>query len=344
MVFKKTTFIKIWILALLVATTVQSCGQKSDVKRVVIAFYNIENLFDTIDDPETDDAQFLPDGFYEWTPERYAAKLSNIAKVIANIGIEVSEAGPAIIGLSEVENRQVLEDLLKTPPLDKLGYQIVHYDSPDKRGIDVALLYKPGAFKVINSTSNRLVFPGEPNFLTRDQLVVTGELYGDLINIIVNHWPSRRSDPEYREAAASLSLHLSDSLKRIQKNAKTFIIGDLNDDPADNSVFDVLGAKGLKEQVKKQGFFNPMWQIHEDGFGTLQYRGNWNLFDQIIISEPLISKKGKGWKFEKAAIYSASFLKEQTGKYAGSIWRTHVGKKYLGGYSDHLPVYLILEK
>ena len=344
MIFKNPASIKTWFSVILIAFAIQACGQKTDTKRAVIAFYNIENLFDTIDDPEKNDEEFLPEGLYEWTTERYAAKLSNMAKAISGIGSEVSAEGPTIIGLAEMENHQVLEDLINTSPLDKLGYGIVHYDSPDKRGIDVALLYKKDAFKVINSTSNRLVMKGKPDFFTRDQLVVTGELDGDLLNIIVNHWPSRRSDPEYREAAAGLSRHLSDSLNRIQKNAKTFIIGDLNDDPADNSVFDVLGAKGMKDQVKKQGLFNPMWQIHEDGFGTLEYRGNWNLFDQIIISEPLISKKGKGWKFEKAAIYSASFLKEQTGKYAGSPWRTHVGKKYLGGYSDHLPVYLILAK
>ena len=344
MAFKNITSIRTWILLLLIAFAFQACGQKSDSKRAVIAFYNIENLFDTIDDPEKNDEEFLPEGFYEWTPERYAAKLVSMAKAISGIGVEVSPDGPAIIGLAEMENHQVLEDLINTPPLDKLGYGIVHYDSPDKRGIDVALLYKTDAFKVINSTSNQLVIPGKPNFFTRDQLVVTGELDGDLINIIVNHWPSRRSEPEYREAAARLSLHLSDSLNRIQKNAKTFIMGDLNDDPADSSVFDVLGAKGHKKQVEKKGLFNPMWQIHEDGFGTLEYRGNWNLFDQIIISERLISKKGKGWKFERAAIYSASFLKEQTGKYAGNPWRTYVGKKYLGGYSDHLPVYMILEK
>ena len=344
MVSQNYTSIKTWFSIILIALTLQACGQRSETKRTVIAFYNIENLFDTIDDPKTDDAQFLPDGFYGWTRERYTAKLSNMAKAIAGIGSEVSAEGPAIIGLAEVENRMVLEELLQTPPLDKLGYQIVHYDSPDKRGIDVALLYKPGVFKVINSTSNRLLIPGKPNFDTRDQLVVTGELEGDLINVMVNHWPSRRSGPEYREAAARLSLYLNDSLNRVQKNAKTVILGDLNDDPSDSSVFEVLGAKGQIDQVKKQALFNPMWQIHKDGFGSLEYRGNWNLFDQIIISERLLSKKGKGWKFEKAAIYSESFLKEQTGKYAGNPWRTFVGKKYLGGYSDHLPVYLILEK
>lgn len=344
MLFKNFTSIKTWLSITLITFALQACGQKSETKRTVIAFYNIENLFDTIDDPKTDDAQFLPDGFYGWTPERYAAKLSNLAKAISGIGTEVSADGPAIIGLAEVENRSVLEDLLKTPPLDKSGYQIVHFDSPDERGIDVALLYKPVIFKVINSTSNRLVIPGEPDFFTRNQLVVTGELDGDLINVMVNHWPSRRSGSEYRKAAARLSRHLSDSLSSVQKNAKTFIMGDLNDDPADSSVLVVLGAKGLKDQVKKQTLFNPMWQIHNDGLGTLEYRGNWNLFDQIIISEGLLSKKGKGWKFEKAAIYNEGFLKEQTGKYAGNPWRTFVGKKYLGGFSDHLPVYMVLEK
>lgn len=344
MIFKKFNSIKTLFLAFLIAITFQACGQKPGAERMVIAFYNIENLFDTIDDPNTDDAQFLPEGFYEWTSDRYTAKLSNMANAIAGIGAGVCTDGPDIVGLAEVENLSVLEDLIKTPPLDKSGYQIVHYDSPDKRGIDVALLYKPDAFKVINSTSNRLLIPGMPDFFTRNQLVVSGELDGEHINLMVNHWPSRRSGPEYRIAAARLSLHLSDSLNRVQKNAKTIIMGDLNDDPADSSVFVVLGAKGNKDLVKKQELFNPMWEIHNDGFGSLEYRGNWNLFDQIIISKSLLSQKGKGWKFEKAAIHSVSLLKEQTGKYAGNPWRTFVGKKYLGGFSDHLPVYIVLEK
>jgi exonuclease III len=323
--------------------TFQACAQEKKYLATTIAFYNVENLFDTIDDPNTNDAEFLPGGANRWTPQRYEEKLANMAKVIAGIGDELVKGGPAIIGLSEIENRGVLEDLINTPPLKNLGYAIVHYDSPDKRGVDVGLIYKPSVFKVINSTSNTLYMPGRTNFYSRDQLVVTGELNGDLISVIVNHWPSRRSGPEYREEAAKLSRHLSDSLMKEHKNAKIFIMGDLNDDPTDRSVAKVLGAKGKVKEVKKDDLFNPFWQLHREGIGSLAYRDAWNLFDQIIISEPLLNPK-KGWKFHKAKVYNEKFLIQKDGPYAGYPFRTFAGGAYLGGYSDHFPVYIFLIK
>lgn len=318
-------------------------AQKKNHKSIIVGFYNLENLFDTIDDPATNDAEFLPEGTYKWTAERYQAKLSNMAKAIAAIGSDINLEGPAIIGLAEVENPGVLQDLINTPPLKGKGYKIVHYDSPDERGIDVALLYKPSLFTVINSTSNRLVIPGEPGFYTRNQMVVTGKLEGEQLSLIVNHWPSRRSGPAYREKAAVLCRHLSDSLSVKYKNAKIIIMGDLNDDPTDNSVAVSLGAKGVKEKITKGELFDPMVVILENGSGSLTYKGKWNLFDQIIVSEPLLDMKTKGWKYDKAAVFSAPFLLEQEGKYAGNPLRTFVGEKYFGGYSDHLPVYLILK-
>lgn len=321
----------------------QACAQEKKYLATTIAFYNVENLFDTVDDPNTNDAEFLPGGANRWTPQRYEEKLANMAKVIAGIGDELVKGGPAIIGLSEIENRGVLEDLINTPPLKNLGYAIVHYDSPDKRGVDVGLLYKPSVFKVINSTSNTLYMPGRTNFYSRDQLVVTGELNGDLISVIVNHWPSRRSGPEYREEAAKLSRVLSDSLMKEHKNTKIFIMGDLNDDPTDRSVAKVLGAKGKVNEVKKDDLFNPFWQLHRDGIGSLAYRDAWNLFDQIIISEPLLNPR-KGWKYYKAKVYNEKFLIQKDGPYAGYPLRTFAGGAYLGGYSDHFPVYLFLIK
>jgi predicted extracellular nuclease len=332
------------LIVILFTFSCRGNAQKDIVHHAVVAFYNLENLFDTIDDPAIDDAEFLPDGANKWTTERYNAKLSNMARAIAEIGSDMVTGGPVIIGLAEVENLGVIQDLVHTSPLKELGYQIVHYDSPDERGIDVALLYKPSHFEVINSTSNRLVISGEPDFYTRNQLVVSGKLDGEQINVIVNHWPSRRSGPEYRAEAAKLCRHLSDSITGKYKNAKNIIMGDLNDDPADSSVLVVLGAKGIRETVKKGDLFNPMWQLHHDGNGSLTYKGNWNLFDQLIVSEPLISAKGKGWKYDKAAICKSKYLFEQDGKYAGNPLRTFVGSKYLGGYSDHLPTFLILKK
>lgn len=332
---------RIILLILNIFSSMQSFAQEKKYLATTIAFYNIENLFDTIDDPNTNDAEFLPGGANRWTPQRYQAKLENMARVIAGIGNEMVKGGPAIIGLSEVENRGVLEDLINTPPLKELGYEIVHYDSPDRRGVDVGLLYKPSVFKVTNSTSNRLYMPGRTDFFSRDQLVVSGELLGEPISVIVNHWPSRRSGPEYREEAAKLSRHLNDSLMKAHENAKIFVMGDLNDDPTDRSVAKVLGAKGKPADVIKGDLFNPMWQLHRDGIGSLAYRDAWNLFDQIIISEPVLNDS-KGWKLHKAKVYNEKFLLQKDGPYAGYPYRTFAGGAYAGGYSDHFPVYLFL--
>lgn len=329
------------LLIFSIFSSLQSCAQEKKYLATTIAFYNVENLFDTIDDPNTNDAEFLPGGANRWTPQRYQAKLENMARVIAGIGNEMVKGGPALIGLSEIENRGVLEDLINTPPLKELGYEIVHYDSPDRRGVDVGLLYKPSVFKVTNSTSNQLYMPGRTDFFSRDQLVVSGELLGEPISVILNHWPSRRSGPEYREEAAKLSRKLSDSLMKAHKNAKIFIMGDLNDDPTDRSVAKVLGAKGKPADVNKGDLFNPMWQLHRDGIGSLAYRDAWNLFDQIIVSEPVLNDS-KGWKLHKAKVYNEKFLLQKDGPYAGYPFRTFAGGAYAGGYSDHFPVYLFL--
>ncbi len=336
--------VKIILSTLFISVAITACAQKSTYKVSCIAFYNVENLFDTIDDPNTNDAEFLPEGLNRWTTQRYQAKLSNMAQVIAGIGSEMVKGGPAIIGLSEIENRGVIEDLVKTPPLSETGYEIVHYDSPDSRGIDVGLIYNPAVFKVTNSTSNRLSMPGQTDWKSRDQLVVSGELDGELISIIVNHWPSRRSGPEYRAEAAKLSRKLSDSLAREHKNAKIFIMGDLNDDPTDKSVAKILGTKGKSNDVQAGDLYNPMWQLFRDGVGSLAYRDSWNLFDQIIISEPLLTGKNKGWKYYKARVYNEKFMIQKDGPYAGYPFRTFAGGAYAGGYSDHFPVYLLIVK
>lgn len=313
-------------------------------KVACVAFYNLENLFDTIDDPITNDAEFLPGGLNKWTTQRYLTKLNNMAYVISKIGGEYIQGGPTILGVSEVENRGVLEDLINTPPLKGMGYGIVHYDSPDRRGVDVALLYRKSAFRVVNSTSNRLTMPGKTNWYTRDQLVVTGELDGEVISIIVNHWPSRAASSEYREAAAALSLALTDSIRRTTPNAKVVIMGDLNDDPTDISVHKVLGARGKEKDVKKDGLYNPMWKLFQDGIGSLAYKDAWNLFDQIIISYPFIDPNNKGWRFHKAKVFNDKFLVQKEGPYAGYPFRTFAGGAYAGGYSDHFPTYIFLTK
>ncbi len=311
---------------------------------VCVAFYNIENLFDTIDSPDTDDKEFLPNGPNQWNTNKYSIKLKNMAEVIGQIGDEFVTGGPSIIGLAEVENRIVLEDLINTPPLKGKGYGIVHFDSPDNRGVDVALIYKYRDFKVLNAAAIPLRIKDNPKFRTRDQLVVSGILYGDTLHIIVNHWPSRRSGPEFRAAAASLTRRITDSLLALQPHAKIIIMGDLNDDPTDPSITQFLKAKGSKKDLGPGELFNPMVELFKKGVGSLAYRDAWNLFDQIIVSEPLVQKKAKGYYLYATRIFSKPFLFNKEGQYAGYPFRTFAGGAWVGGYSDHLPSFIILRK
>lgn len=340
--YTSAKFLAVFLISFVLVTNVTYAQEKTRV--ACVAFYNLENLFDTIDDPSTNDAEFLPSGTNHWTAGRYETKLNNMSFVISKIGSEILKGGPTIIGLSEIENKQVLEDLINTPALRESGYEIVHYDSPDKRGVDVALLYKKSAFRLTNSTSNRLTMPGKTNWYTRDQLVVSGELDGEMVHVIVNHWPSRAAGPEYRIAAGNLSRKLSDSLRNIYPEAKIFVMGDLNDDPVDPSVMKGLGAKGKEREVKKGDLFNPMWKLYQDGIGSLAYRDAWNLFDQIIISEPVLNGANKGWKFLAAKVFNEKFLIQKDGPYAGYPFRTFAGGAYAGGYSDHFPTYVFIVK
>lgn len=316
-----------------------------------IAFYNLENLFDTIPGSlqGTTDTDFAPDSPKRWNSERYVEKVNNMASVIAQIGDEYPQLGaPAIVGVSEVENRMPLEDLVKTEALKAMNYQIVHYDSPDRRGIDVALLYRPELFQVTSTRSVKLFMPESPNFRTRDQLVVSGMLMGEKIHIIVNHWPSRsggekRSRPN-RIAAGELCRSIVDSLQKAEPNAKIVIMGDLNDDPIDKSITDGLGAKLNENEVKSGDLFAPMYKLYKNGIGTLAYRDSWNLFDNIIISEPLLKSDGKTMKFFKVKVFNRPFLMSPSGQYEGYPLRTYSGSTYQGGYSDHFPVYMFVIK
>jgi len=329
---------------LIILANSTATAQQHKVKVATIAFYNLENLFDTINDPEKNDEEFLPAGANHWTADRYQKKLVNMSQVISQVGNEFIKGGPTLLGVSEIENRLVLEDLIKTPALASSGYDIVHYDSPDARGVDVGLIYRKRDFTVINSVSVRLSMPGEPDWKSRDQLVVTGLLDGDTISVIVNHWPSRGNLPPYRAAAARLTRNLADSLYRVSKYAKMVIMGDLNDDPVDESVNLILGAEGREQKVKQGMLFNPMWKMFKDGIGSLAYRDSWNLFDQTIISEPLLRGDSGSWHWLKTRVFNQSYLISREGQYAGYPFRTYAGGAYAGGYSDHLPVYTVIVK
>lgn len=304
-------------------------------------FYNLENLWDTEDDPDNPgDDEFTPNGPYEWTETKYKQKLDNVAKVISQLATEYCPAGPAIIGISEVENRKVIEDLVKREAIASRNYQIVHFESPDHRGIDVAALYNPRLFRFISAQKYPFNKPDMPDYRTRDILLVNGILAGEPFHLIVNHWPSRyggAKSPPLREFAASIAKHIADSLHANNPEAKVLIVGDMNDDPSDSSCSKVLDAKKHKKDVKPDGYYNATWKFFDEGIGSLCYQDKWNLFDQQIISGNLLGKDYSTLKFWKSEIFNRPYLIQQEGKYKGYPLRTFSGTTFQNGYSDHLP-------
>ncbi len=322
-------------------------AQGKQAKVVCVAFYNLENLFDTIDDPKIDDAEFTPNGSGKWDSEKYYTKLSHMAEVISQIGDEYTKNGPVFIGVSEVENRRVVEDLVNTAPLKSMGYDFIHFDSPDARGIDVALLYQPKLFKVTSTKTHPLKM-ADTSFRTRDILQVDGLLDGELVHVLVNHWPSRSSGEietaPKRDAAADNCLNAVKAIYKDEPNARIIIMGDLNDDPVDESLMKHLKIKTKPENLLPGDLFDPMWQLFHDGVGSLAYRDSWNLFDQIIVSSALMDKKSDGYRYLKARVFNKKFLLQKDGAYEGYPFRTYGSGVYLGGYSDHFPVYIFLVK
>ncbi|OYT17630.1 MAG: endonuclease [Bacteroidetes bacterium 4572_77] len=333
------------IVILLFVLTSSSYAQNYEI--AAIGYYNLENLFDTIDSEGVRDSEYLPDSKKQWDSERYYYKLDQMAKVLSEIATDKTPDGLAVFGISEIENRMVIEDLVKRKALKDRNYKIVHYNSPDRRGIDVALVYNPKYFEVTHSYSAPFV-DADTNFKTRDQLVVTGLLNGEEIHFQVNHWPSRsggekRSRPK-RNTAAKLSRSLADSLLQLNPQAKVMIMGDLNDDPNNISVADILKATDDKSKLAEGYFYNPYMTFYKNGVGTLAYRDSWNNFDQIILTPALLSQDKSGWTYYKANIFKKPYMVNQSGKYKGYPKRTHAGGKFQGGFSDHFPVYVYLIK
>ncbi len=336
-------------LALILVTAFSQAQDKGEYRLCCVAFYNLENLFDTINEEGVTDEEFTPLGKNRWIPSRYMEKLDNMSRAIAQIGIgEYTPDGAVLLGVCELENASVMEDLANTDALKDRNYQFVHYNSPYYRGMDVALFYQPKYFTVLSSASHELHYPDIENFNTRAQLVVSGILDGDTISVIVNHWPSRsggekRSRP-LREAAADLSRQISDSLLNINPNARIIVMGDLNDDPTNKSVKKNLNSVDDADGMKDDEFFNPYAKLHAQGIGSLGYRDSWNLFDQILLSKALTGKEYSSYKFYQAKVFNEKFLTQQEGRFKGYPWRTYSYGAYIGGYSDHYPVYVYLIK
>jgi len=316
----------------------------------VIGFYNLENLFDTINQPDVNDEEFTPDGTNLYTGQVYLDKLSKLEEVLSQIGTDLSPDGLSVFGVAEIENESVLIDLANQPKLKSRNYQVVHYNSPDLRGIDVALMYNPKYFKVTGSQSLNVPLKndkGEP-YATRDVLYVHGLYNGELMHFFVNHWPSRRGGEEAsapgRAMAAGVAKAKIDSIMKADPDAKVVLMGDLNDDPVSPSVTKVLGAKGDREKIKRSELYNPWVDYYKDGIGTLAYNDAWNLFDQIIVSQAFLPKEQKGFFLHKAQIFKKEFMLQNSGRYKGYPKRTFDFGVYMGGYSDHFPTYLVLLK
>lgn len=342
---------KLFFLSALLSIAFAGYSQKQQQYKVAVAaFYNLENFYDTINNPIVNDEEFLPNGPRNYNTQIYFDKVGKLASVLSQIGTEVNPDGPAFIGVAEIENDTVLNDLIKNPLLQKRNYKIVHYDSKDARGVDVGFLYNPKYFTVEASDKLFVQLPGgaKDAYYTRDVLWVKGKLDGETVHIYVNHWPSRvggeeRSAPGRAAAAMVVKKHM-DSIAKLEPNAKVVIMGDLNDDPVSPSVAVVLNAKEKSEEVMKGGLFNPWISLYKKGIGTLAYQDAWGLFDQIIISYPWLNRNQDGFFFYQQRIFNKEFMTENVGRYKGYPMRTWDGNTYRGGYSDHFPTYLILLK
>lgn len=316
---------------------------------VCVGFYNLENLFDTIVDPDTNKIlqdDFTPNGAHRFDSKKYATKLTNMSEAISQIGTDFTPDGVAVLGVAEIENKEVLKDLVAQPAIKNRDYQIIHYDSPDHRGIDVGFLYQPKYFKVLSSKTYSVKNPESEHWATRDQLLVTGEMLGEKMHFIVAHWPSRRggekaSAPK-RMLAAKVSKHIIDSLLADDPNAKVVFMGDLNDDPNSPSMTEGMQTVGKMKKLEPGKLFNPMDELNRKGIGTIGWRGSWNLFDQMVITQPLISKDLSSFRYYTTFVFNKPFLINKTGQYQGGPWRTYAGPNFIGGYSDHFPVYLFV--
>tara|TARA_X000000950_G_C13815346_1_gene619552 strand:- start:320 stop:1333 length:1014 start_codon:yes stop_codon:yes gene_type:complete len=333
---------------LLILLNISAQENKRNFKIHTVAFYNLENLFDTINDVnKNDEASPIMEIRFN-RGKIYREKVSNMAEVVSQIGFEVTKRPPSILGICEVENRMVVEDLISDKKLRKYNYGIVHYESPDDRGIDVGLIYNKDVFKVKNSSSHDVFITGNNSSKrrnTRDQLVVSGYLDGELMHFIINHWPSRGADETKRIAAAEVNNFIIDSLRSKYESPKIITMGDFNDDPFDKSIKKILGAKKNISDVKINDMYNPFETILVDeGVGSNAYRDKWQLFDQIILSKAFLDKNYKDYQLYKAGVFNKSFLINKKGKFKGYPFRSFSYGTFTGGYSDHLPPYIFLLK
>ncbi len=325
-------------------------AQKQSYNVSLVGFYNLENLYDTVNNPQVDDDEFLPTANNHYNSHVYLDKLDRLSSVISQMGVDITPDGLALLGVAEIENDTVLTDLIHTSKLKDRNLKFVHYNSPDRRGVDVGMLYNPKYFTVLYSAPLFVQLPGgsKDSYFTRDVLYVKGILRGDTIHVFVNHWPSRSGGEERsipaRAAAAGVVRKRIDSLMAINPATKLVIMGDLNDDPISPSLTKVIGSKGNKADVKQSDIFNPWVDFYKRGLGTSPYQDAWGLFDQVLVSGAWLDKDQPGYHYMKAVLFKQEFMVQKTGKYRGYSKRTWDGSTYNYGYSDHFPVYVMLVK
>ena len=354
---KRILYVILTLVLMSVATTAGAGGPK----RYVLGFYNVENLFDTYHDDGKNDYEFLPDGKNKWTEPKYEKKLHNIATVIRAMADE-NKAYHAVLGLSEVENRHVLEDLVNQSEIEAANYQIVHYDGPDRRGVDVALLYRPEYFTVEESKSIPFDFnstaitftmdkEGQDYFRTRDILMVRGLLDGEMFAFFVAHLPSRigGKGQDLRSRGAEIIYEHSLELMKQYPGIKIMVMGDMNDNPTDESMVKYMHGKETIAEVGKYDFFSPFLSMLKAGYGSLAYRGSWNIYDIILVNEAMSNAPKGELKIQPIVknkyygrVFSQPFMTQQEGQYKGTPFRTFSNGTFIGGYSDHYPTYIIV--
>lgn len=326
----------------------------AQTKPYKIVFYNLENFFDTVNDPEVLDDEFTPEGPKKWTQDKYDKKLHNMERVFFDIAA-INKDYPVVIGVSEVENRNVLEDIVAAPKLAPANYRIVHHDSPEARGVDVAFFYRADVFKLEGEKAIRTIIPSLPNFKTRDILTMWGKIDGEDFLFMVGHWPSRlggKEASEYKRIAVGEQMRsIADSVKQIRPDVKVVLMGDFNDDPTDPSITQGLGAKLKVKELQKGDYYAPYASMLKAGYGTLAYGDAWNIFDNIVVTENLVNDTTDKLKIQKAPgskfygnIFKRHYMVQKKGQYKGYPLRTYVGNNFQGGYSDHFPVYIYIGK
>lgn len=350
------------LLALLVCSGIAGARGK-ETKSYVVGFYNLENLFDIYDDPVKNDAEFLPDGKNKWTEAKYQKKVQNMAKVIRAMKDD-NGCWHTILGVAEVENRLVLEDLVSDPQIAEANYQIIHYDGPDRRGVDVALLYKPEVFSFVESESIPYTFEGssidfvmskseQDYFRTRDVLMVRGRIQGEDVAVYVAHLPSRAGDKkgsnQLRERGAEIIYNHAMALQKKYPGIKIIVMGDMNDNPTDPSMAEYLHGRETLAEMGENDFFCPFISMLKAGYGSLCYQGVWSIYDLILVNDSLANARYGGLKIMQLGkkgfygrVFKKPFMTTQDGQYKGYPFRTFSNGSFIGGYSDHYPTYIVI--